>query len=1489
MAKKMQTYDVFVGNLPLDADEKLVGKLFSKFGETKSMVVKDANSTPKKRFAFVNFMCEPDAEQAIKEMNGFQFNSTRLVVRRQEPRKKGPIKREFDSDRDTNPVNFGGWNSPGEVIKDDVLTPFLYSTGMKEIVMVTYVENPVTAWVQTVTEENTAQLTSIMEQLTQCCPAAPKVKGTPQIGKVYAAMFSEDGEWYRCVVKQLFGSETLKVQYIDYGNTEEIQATGLLEIPPTVAAHKPLAYKLVLHNIMVKDVTDQNGIRFLRKLTESRHLLAYKTRQLNDATGYYGYLSIEGDPVNINEKVVMEGFASKRPSLGARGGGDRGDTFNPSTSNHVPGHSNSLGSGDHASMFGSNSSLNNYMTNESGYGQRNRSSINGAVPGHQGVQKPQYPGRSPQRNINMPPAFNIPPPLMGARYPSPTKGTENFYHTNSGESISSQQRAEEVAQHLEIQKTLQNDISKKKREIDKLRTDMARKELELQQASANKVQVHSVVELAKKVKRLRLQFPTGRASGLDEAIELALSEDRVTNSSVTTLQHVITAVSTYRALQKEICNAKDVEELDSLVETRDLARKNLYDKLTECVQELEVMPLDIRHQCVSEAEEKVSKNYKAFTHISVHGCPSLEDLLHGFRDWKKKKETEFSHVRENTNICQREVTKALLQLEKVLNLDSEDSEENANLEINSLLKTYMQALQQEISITDMEQCQDASLVATVLTAILNELHGEIGVLDNCRQFMAEFTQMKAGIQPWLDNKPKFEDIQECRKMIRALKSKLRHKEADRQDLEESGDTEEEKAVKREIQELQYQLHQALVSHDELVLDIAKVADSHFPELLIKHQDTGIRTYLDYNGIVRSGWEIEHFALTPAVRPGMYASTFCGNPVYIQEYHVGDSEHLWKEDFLAQVMAYCSICSDSDSLSTVQAVFFTKNDRIGYVILNVEPIQDLESFMNEPGFDDTRRQKIARGVTCGLSLLHQQGFVHGEVNPQNVGVKADGSGVLLCPDFSRSLFDRTKRGFMTSHGMMFQAPEVMNVHQSAPVQITAKTDLYLLGLLILYLHHPRSVIPAARDGTPNLAVLSLDTETGSLLYNLLCGKPDMRLAAAHLLKSGYLTRTIKDVSVATTLEKSFEQQETSDPVEEVANAAVSPTEVTTTQETRQSVELAEGSIEEDQVLSMMEPCQGTSTPPSNIFVSGQELAEVEIVSQVQSQNASASTPPIQVEVEAQPAAGSDEKSPELNAGPVDEISPKLDLNGTDDLIKQSVLNDSVGSPEHSIQEFEQGGLVQEISIPSAGQGQCVVSSGVIVTDSKGLPLNQDSEMLATDHSETHIISINTESRITPDKFAPVHSPSVPTNTETRMTPDKFATVHSPSVPTHTETRMTPDKFATVHSPSVPTHTETRMTPDKFAPVHSLSGPTHTETRMTPDKFAPVHSLSGPTHTEARMTPDKFAPVHSPIVPTHMDGRMTPDKFASNVDRLVKSLAAMKAKGQAAKSTPEKNQP
>ena len=54
------------------------------------------------------------------------------------------------------------------------------------------------------------------------------------------------------------GSDTIKVQYIDYGNTEEVKNENLVEIPQSIAAVKPLAQKLILHNCYANDLSDQN-------------------------------------------------------------------------------------------------------------------------------------------------------------------------------------------------------------------------------------------------------------------------------------------------------------------------------------------------------------------------------------------------------------------------------------------------------------------------------------------------------------------------------------------------------------------------------------------------------------------------------------------------------------------------------------------------------------------------------------------------------------------------------------------------------------------------------------------------------------------------------------------------------------------------------------------------------------------------------------------------------------------------------------------------------------------------------------------------------------------------------------------------------------------------------------------------------------------------------------------------------------------------------
>lgn len=57
-------------------------------------------------------------------------------------------------------------------------------------------------------------------------------------------------------------------------------------------------------------------------------------------------------------------------------------------------------------------------------------------------------------------------------------------------------------------------------------------------------------------------------------------------------------------------------------------------------------------------------------------------------------------------------------------------------------------------------------------------------INHFKTLIKEFSEIKSGIEPWLTAKPNTEELTQIKKTIRGLKSKLRHKEADRQDLEE---------------------------------------------------------------------------------------------------------------------------------------------------------------------------------------------------------------------------------------------------------------------------------------------------------------------------------------------------------------------------------------------------------------------------------------------------------------------------------------------------------------------------------------------------------------------------------------------------------------------------------------------------------------------------------------------------------------------------------
>uniref|UniRef100_A0A663MI22 Serine/threonine kinase 31 n=1 Tax=Athene cunicularia TaxID=194338 RepID=A0A663MI22_ATHCN len=100
--------------------------------------------------------------------------------------------------------------------------------GKVEDVVGSHVEDAVTFWAQNVSRSE--DLLKISRMLAEVCPRANAVSSKPDLSKIYGGCFSEDGCWYRCVIQQVI-KEKCQVLYIDYGNSEILNTSDIVEIP----------------------------------------------------------------------------------------------------------------------------------------------------------------------------------------------------------------------------------------------------------------------------------------------------------------------------------------------------------------------------------------------------------------------------------------------------------------------------------------------------------------------------------------------------------------------------------------------------------------------------------------------------------------------------------------------------------------------------------------------------------------------------------------------------------------------------------------------------------------------------------------------------------------------------------------------------------------------------------------------------------------------------------------------------------------------------------------------------------------------------------------------------------------------------------------------------------------------------------------------------------------------------------------------------------
>ena len=81
--------NIYIGNLPYEATDKDLEKLFAEFGKLRSAkVITDAYSGKSKGFGFVEFESPKDGQRAIQELNGVDFSGRAIVVNQARPKKE---------------------------------------------------------------------------------------------------------------------------------------------------------------------------------------------------------------------------------------------------------------------------------------------------------------------------------------------------------------------------------------------------------------------------------------------------------------------------------------------------------------------------------------------------------------------------------------------------------------------------------------------------------------------------------------------------------------------------------------------------------------------------------------------------------------------------------------------------------------------------------------------------------------------------------------------------------------------------------------------------------------------------------------------------------------------------------------------------------------------------------------------------------------------------------------------------------------------------------------------------------------------------------------------------------------------------------------------------------------------------------------------------------------------------------------------------------
>ncbi|NXL31280.1 STK31 kinase, partial [Glaucidium brasilianum] len=853
-------------------------------------------------------------------------------------------------------------------------------------------------------------LLKITRVLAEVCPRANALSSKPDLTKIYGGCFSEDGCWYRCVVQQC------QVLYIDYGNSEILDTSGIVEIPSNLRCPS-VAKKYRLWGLQIPNNQDLNmfeeGKKFLISLVFEKEIKIYHKAKHEDGTII---ARAELEEMDIGQEVARAGFAKKCTSAG--------NTSNMEKKKVCPTQHRHQETKVSVPVW-----MNRYdqVLNSTLRGRFDRAAAS--------TRSQNFTGNRMFASKEKIPAFT-------------SASDTSLAQVRLDQKLSREKQVlrRENVNLLQRQKELELTVQQLKCGLQELNYGLQQEEASMKSSESFEETICTQFEmivrsLAAKVKSLKeIRYVEAKNSFVDhlsQAIEVVTEGCLTVPCSLEKLQKIWTE---YDLAQERIQLCRNVDEGHELIIKRDEVQENLCSAVKEFILEVDQLPLSERSRTLQELSASLETVYG-----QVSEADDSKEAFQQFFNYKNAKMKKLIGVRNDTETALQILADWFRGILKCFDLMSEASSNSAEVvgSADEIFKKVKLAICEELN-TDLNEHDEAEkgIIMSAYNKVMHKVNQEQNMITVIQNKYLASIEFKKLAEEWLNRKPDIKNLLSIKETVKSLKSHLRQKLLEKNNFEEQSDCSEfeMKRIKEEIADLQNKVLQEISKEQEEYEKLAYLVQKWLPELPLLYPELGILNYMSSGGLLACSLERDLLDGEPMKELSMKRPLVCleiqGRKVLLKGYSICVSSEARVIEGLGKYHRAWNQQKEKSGL--------LQPDPLMYVMVPYYPGESLGALQADTPLTLEEALRVMKGVAQGLQTLHGANIVHGSLHENNVFAVNRKRGVLADFDFTKSEKERAAANTMVAGTLSLVSPELKMGQPASPA-----SDMYAYGCLLFW--------------------------------------------------------------------------------------------------------------------------------------------------------------------------------------------------------------------------------------------------------------------------------------------------------------------------------------------------------------------------------------------------------------------------------------------------------